>query len=125
MPQPSDPTSPDGFGRPAILRFVERLNREIGPSRSFNPATVAPALPIAPDCAGHVDAEQLCEAGKRALESYPGPVGELIARELEAAASFGFRFARGTLLRRLVDAILDQQPLDESAVEPVHGPAIR
>lgn len=70
------------------------------------PASSSPRQGIG-DSIGSVELEQLREARRRATETYPGPVGDLIARELEAVAEFGFRFARGTLYRRLVDHLLD------------------
>jgi hypothetical protein len=45
-------------------------------------------------------------AAECALRSYPGPVGELIHRELIAYARFGRRFARDALIPRLMTQML-------------------
>lgn len=42
----------------------------------------------------------------RAKRLYPGPVGELIDRELGAWADFGFRLDKSGMAARLVDHIL-------------------
>jgi hypothetical protein len=41
------------------------------------------------------------EAAARALDAHPGPVGEVLARELRAYAQFGHRFGGDGLLHRL------------------------
>jgi hypothetical protein len=41
------------------------------------------------------------EAAARALDVHPGPVGEVLARELRAYAKFGHRFGGDGLLHRL------------------------
>jgi hypothetical protein len=45
-------------------------------------------------------------AAEFALRRYPGPVGELIHRELAAYAEFGHRFATNALIPRLVRHVL-------------------
>jgi hypothetical protein len=45
-------------------------------------------------------------AAECALRSYPGPVGELIHRELIAYARFGRRFAKDALIPRLMTQML-------------------
>ncbi len=45
-------------------------------------------------------------AAQQAMRSYPGPIGELVARELRAHADFGYRFASDSLLPRLAAEIL-------------------
>lgn len=42
----------------------------------------------------------------RAKRLYPGPVGELIDRELGAWADFGYKFDKSGMAARLVDHIL-------------------
>ncbi len=117
-------------GRPAILRFVERFKRASGTSPSATP----PATPQAAgsglgraigDSLGRPELERLREARRRATEMYPGPVGELIVRDLEAVAEFGFRFARGTLYRRLLDHLLDPRTSANPAAEADHAAATR
>lgn len=131
LPDRTTAHSPQSYGRPAILRFVERVNREIGPSPSFTepaislPSPPSPPLPDTADRAGHVEPARLRAARRRAVECYPGPVGEVIARELEAAAAFGFRLTRGTLYRRLVDHLIGPQSWADPAEEADHGAAPR
>jgi hypothetical protein len=48
------------------------------------------------------------QAAWQAQRRYPGPVGELIERELRAVAEFGHRFERGALSERLVEHVLAQ-----------------
>jgi hypothetical protein len=45
-------------------------------------------------------------AAEYALRRYPGPVGELIHRELSAYAEFGHRFARDALIPHLAQDVL-------------------
>lgn len=52
-------------------------------------------------------------AAQFALRRYPGPVGELIHRELVAYAEFGHRFATDALIPRLVVQVL--RPPDPSS----------
>ena len=46
------------------------------------------------------------EAALHATRLYPGPVGELVSRELVAWQEFGYRFDRSSLATRLVEDIL-------------------
>jgi hypothetical protein len=104
-------------GRPAIQRFVERVDRRIGRSPSF--AGAPSALPPSTeevDYAAPTEVQAFREAGRRATETYPGPVGEFIARELETAAGFGFRFGTNALLTRLTDHLLGTQPATDTTV---------
>ena len=45
-------------------------------------------------------------AAHQARRAYPGPLGELVHRELSAYAEFGFRFTADALIPRLVTEIL-------------------
>lgn len=45
-------------------------------------------------------------AAFRATRAYPGPVGELISRELLAAEEFGYRMVNTALVTRLVDDVM-------------------
>jgi hypothetical protein len=47
-------------------------------------------------------------AAHHARTTYPGPIGELVARELTSYADFGHRFGDG-LIPRLVAAVLSEQ----------------
>jgi hypothetical protein len=48
------------------------------------------------------------ECASRALVVYPGPVGELVARELLAALNFGY-LGPGGLTERLMASITDAE----------------
>lgn len=52
------------------------------------------------------EASRLRAAALHARRVYPGPLGELVARELTAYAEFGFRFAVDALVPRLATEIL-------------------
>lgn len=118
------PNSAHPNSRPAILRFVERFKRASGTSPSATtPADSSRPGPDIGGSLGPVELEQLCEARRRATEMYPGPVGDLVARDLDAVAEFGFRFARGTLYRRLVDHLLDPPTSADPAAAPDHEAA--
>ena len=45
-------------------------------------------------------------AAHHARRTHPGPIGELVHRELTAYAEFGYRFASDALIPRLVAEIL-------------------
>jgi hypothetical protein len=51
----------------------------------------------------HHQRMQLRTAAFRATRVYPGPVGELLCRELLDWEEFGYRFGGGALITRLVD----------------------
>lgn len=51
---------------------------------------------------------RLAAAQRRAPQVYPGPVGELLARELLSWVSLGNRFGAGGLMVRLTDDILSK-----------------
>ena len=52
------------------------------------------------------EASRLRAAAHHAKRAYPGPIGELLARELTAYAEFGYRFAADDLLTRLAAEVL-------------------
>jgi hypothetical protein len=54
------------------------------------------------------DRVRLHQAGMKARLRYPGPVGELIARELDIWLQFGYRFEARGLTGRLVRHLLDE-----------------
>ncbi|WP_240157439.1 hypothetical protein [Pseudonocardia broussonetiae] len=65
--------------------------------------------PITGDPRGRLplhEASRLRAAAHHARRAYPGPIGELLARELTAHAEFGYRFAADHLLTRLVAEVL-------------------
>lgn len=45
-------------------------------------------------------------AARHALRVYPGPLGELVFRELRAYADFGYRFGKDGLIQRLAATVL-------------------
>jgi hypothetical protein len=49
-------------------------------------------------------------AAFRATRVYPGPVGELISRELLAWEEFGYRLGGNRLVGELMDHVLKAQP---------------
>lgn len=59
-------------------------------------------------------------AAHHARRTYPGPLGELVARELTSYADFGHRFGDG-LIPRLVAAVLSEQP--DSGTGPGPSPS--
>ena len=54
----------------------------------------------------HHEKMRLRAAAFRATRLYPGPVGEVLSRELLAWEEFGYRFGGGQLMTRLVDHVL-------------------
>ncbi|MDD7937971.1 hypothetical protein PHK61_06015 [Actinomycetospora lutea] len=53
-----------------------------------------------------VDRARYLAAAERARRVYPGALGELVARELQAYAEFGFRLAGDLLVDRLAAEVL-------------------
>lgn len=51
---------------------------------------------------------RLRAAATAAGSTYPGPVGELLAREIWAWEEFGFRYGSDGLMHRVVDDVLGQ-----------------
>jgi hypothetical protein len=49
-------------------------------------------------------------AALRARRIYPGPLGELVFRELRAYAEFGYRLGDDAVIRRLATALLTTPP---------------
>lgn len=60
---------------------------------------------------------RLCAAANRARQLYPGPVGELIYRELRSWEDFGHRLGCHRLIWGVVNTILE----DEQAPAPVRA----
>lgn len=54
-----------------------------------------------------LDRHRVEEAARRALTLYPGPVGQLVHREIHAYLDFGHRFALASLTTRVIEHILD------------------
>lgn len=118
LPEPAGPNSTRSDSEIAVMRFCEHLKRILGTSSSAPTPATSPPLSGTRESAGPADLAELREAGRRAIEMYPGPVGDLIARELEAAAAFGFRIASGAPFQRLVNDLLDRRPPTAPVAEP-------
>jgi len=111
----------DSDTRPAIIKFVERVSRAVGkptdagtlerapvprPPRRPEWHTTAPAEHHPPAVESQ-DRTRIQIAARYALSTYPGPVGDLIHRELQAFLEFGYRFGDGTgLAARLVEHVM-------------------
>ena len=54
----------------------------------------------------HHEKMRLRAAAFRVTRLYPGPVGELLSRELLTWEEFGYRLGGGQLVMRLVDHVL-------------------
>jgi hypothetical protein len=55
----------------------------------------------------HHERMRLRAAALRATHVYPGPVGELLSRELLSWEEFGYRLGSQTLITKIVDAVLN------------------
>jgi len=55
----------------------------------------------------HDEGTRLRAAALRATQVYPGPVGELLSRELLCWEEFGYRFGSQTMVTEIVDALLN------------------
>jgi hypothetical protein len=56
------------------------------------------------------EASRLRAAALHARRIYPGPLGELVSRELIAYADFGYRLSNDGLIPRLATAVLATRP---------------
>jgi len=54
----------------------------------------------------HHEKVRLSAAAIRATRLYPGPVGELLSRELRTWGEFGYRLGGSQLIMRVVDHVL-------------------
>lgn len=61
----------------------------------------------------HHEKMRLRAAAFRATRLYPGPVGELISKEILTWEEFGYRLGGAQLIMRLVDHVL-KEPLTAS-----------
>jgi hypothetical protein len=61
----------------------------------------------------HREKMRLRAAAFRATRVYPGPVGELLSRELLSWEEFGYRLGGSQLIMRLVDHLL-QAPITQN-----------
>ncbi|ALE72135.1 hypothetical protein Ae168Ps1_2591c [Pseudonocardia sp. Ae168_Ps1] len=58
----------------------------------------------------HHEKMRMRAAAFRATRVYPGPVGELISRELLAWEDFGYRLGGNRLVGELMEHVLKSQP---------------
>lgn len=72
-----------------------------------HPTGGGPAAQDHPGFAGHQNRQRARKAAHLVHQVYPGPVGELAARELYAWDDFGFRLGDGKLILRLIDHVLE------------------
>lgn len=111
--------NPSQTYNPAIVRFVQNWRRAAGEfdtaprptdrwPESPDPAAVPTPAPRHPS---PDETRDLATAADRALRVYPGPVGELVDREIRAYLAFGHRFGHDTVL-------IDRLAKDVLAVEP-------
>jgi hypothetical protein len=68
---------------------------------------------MSPVPVNHQEKMRLREAAFRATRLYPGPVGELLSRELFSWEEFGYRLGGSQLIMRLVDHLL-QAPITQN-----------
>jgi len=89
------------------------------PARSADRAQRGTAMSGAVECrlAAH-EVSRLHAAAHHARRVHPGPVGELLHRELTAFAEFGHRFAHDALLPRLATEILRTPVTTRSRAAP-------
>jgi len=64
--------------------------------------------PATPETMSHADRARLRLAASAARRRYPGPVGEVLAREIAAWEEFGYRFGGERLIGQLVEDLLSQ-----------------
>ena len=57
----------------------------------------------------HRERMRLRAAALHATRAFPGPIGELVARELEAWEEFGFRLGSHATIRQVVEAVLETE----------------
>ena len=74
-----------------------------GPLPSPPPVPPAPSPPSPMD---HHEKSRLRTAAFHASRVYPGPVGELISRELLSWEDFGYRLGSKRMIMNLVDQVL-------------------
>lgn len=75
--------------RPAIIRSVERWNRALNTGQTAATWCATATVEHRPPAAGFHDRARTGAAAGRAHDVYPGPVGELIHREIQAFLGFG------------------------------------
>jgi hypothetical protein len=67
-----------------------------------------------------IDRDRMNQAAERALSLYPGPVGQLVHREIQAYLDFGQGFAQASLITRLIEDIVGaptDQPMSSTSTD--------
>jgi hypothetical protein len=106
-----------GFPAPAMTPELTReaVNRAAlhADGLAEVPAVSGPTTATLPAAkADHVDRAKLTNAAWRARKAYPGPVGEVVSRELTEWAEFGWRLGGDSRIAKLVAAVM-AIPYDE------------
>lgn len=82
-------------------------NAESTPVFKLPTPTVDPTTATAPpEKLAFPDKSRISAAAYRAARLFPGPIGDVLARELLAYADFGWRLERDGVMPRLVDVIM-------------------
>lgn len=132
-------TTIDGPGPaelPAVVRFVQIWRRAVErePAADRSPEPAAEQWPERPDHTavrapaprgpGPDETCDLAAAADRAREAYPGPVGELVHREIRAYLDFGHRFGNDSALagRLVKDLLARTAPAPVRHVDLLGGP---
>lgn len=76
---------------------------------AVDPASKISASAGVPELAAH-DKLRARTAAHHARTRYPGPVGDLLAREISAYVDFGYRTDEASVVPRLVDDLMRPQP---------------
>jgi hypothetical protein len=63
----------------------------------------------------HNERKRIRLAAFRVTRLYPGPVGELVSRELMSWEEFGYRLSSGSMIMRIVDEVLNAQEQQSEA----------
>jgi hypothetical protein len=116
----------DYYGFPAAAVLTSEQTRTLANARAQNttdgliePAHVMnapqPAADVPVPKLQAVDRGRLLSAALRAKSAYPGPVGELVSRELTTWSELSFRFGGDSTIAKLVDHVMrlpvDDEPL--------------
>lgn len=82
-------------------------NAEATPVFRIPPPSVDPTLATAAPAKMDLhEQSRVSAAGHRAKRMFPGPIGELLHREIDAWAHWGYRIDQSGLLPRVVDHIM-------------------
>jgi|1185.fasta_scaffold332560_3 hypothetical protein len=89
-------------------------NADATPVFTIPPPKADPTMATAPPAKmDATERSKISAAAHRAKRLFPGPVGELLYREIDVYAQFGWRMDQSGLMPRLVDHIM--AALEESA----------